>query len=153
MLMSHLMTINTRKYEGCLMVTDHVLTPRQQRLRDMKIMQKDPHAAEKARRAERKADEKSGLITIKPLKIEGAANKGGFKKGGFKSAFGPSTDASVELSVKTGFKKTGTAETDQNVSQKVDGDGDGSEDEAVGYEYYDPRQPTGCAGTCGLTKV
>jgi hypothetical protein len=117
----------------------------------MKMMQKDPNAAEKARRAERKADEKSGLITIKPLKIEGAASKGSFKKGGFKSAFGPPSDAPVESSEKSGFRKvSSTTEIDGGARLKVENDG--SEDEAVGYEYYDPRKPTGCSGTCEWTK-
>lgn len=62
-----------------------------QRLKEMKQMQRDPLASSKARKAERKADEKSGLITIKPLKLDGSSSTGtgsGFKKGGFKSAFG-----------------------------------------------------------------
>ncbi|KAI9751947.1 MAG: hypothetical protein M1815_000830 [Lichina confinis] len=59
----------------------------------MKQMQRDPLASSKARKAERKADEKSGLITIKPLKLESSSSTatagggGGFKKAGFKSAF------------------------------------------------------------------
>ncbi|KAI9781254.1 MAG: hypothetical protein M1816_002437 [Peltula sp. TS41687] len=42
------------------------------RLKEMKQMQRDPLASSKARRAERKADEKSGLrsITIKPVKLD-----------------------------------------------------------------------------------
>lgn len=71
----------------------------------MKQMSRDPSARSKALRAERRADEKSGLgiITIKPLgtsgvtaptALEGATpptgtGKGkGFKKGGFRNAFG-----------------------------------------------------------------
>ncbi|KAI9820295.1 MAG: hypothetical protein M1827_005917 [Pycnora praestabilis] len=58
----------------------------------MKQMQRDPLASSKARKAERKADEKSGLITIKPVKLDAqptaSAAGGGFKKGGFKNAFG-----------------------------------------------------------------
>lgn len=120
-------------------------------------MQKDPNAAEKARRAERKADEKSGLITIKPMKIEGVASKGGFKKGGFKSAFGPSVVEAVvnpESSEKTGFKKVfGAATTDAVVVPGYSNDNlDGSEDEAIGYTMYDPRKPTGCDGTCEMSK-
>jgi hypothetical protein len=47
-----------------------------QRLKEMKQMQRDPLASSKARKAERKADEKSGLITIKPLKLESAGGGG-----------------------------------------------------------------------------
>jgi hypothetical protein len=58
------------------------------RLKEMKQMQRDPLASTKARKAERRADEKSGLITIKPVKLEVAGGTAGFKKGGFKNAFG-----------------------------------------------------------------
>ncbi|KAF2665796.1 hypothetical protein BT63DRAFT_75602 [Microthyrium microscopicum] len=117
------------------------------RLKDMKQMQRDPSATEKARKAERKAEEKSGLITIKPLKLEGSSGKGGFKKGGFKSAFGPpagmpSTD---DAKAKPGFKKMAAGEAPSaEVAKQYD-----SEDDDVGYEYYDPRRPTGCDGSCG----
>lgn len=120
-------------------------------------MQKDPNAAEKARRAERKADEKSGLITIKPMKIESTAGRGGFKKGGFKSAFGPAADAAVmnsESTEKPGFKEiTSNLTTDTVTVPGYPTDaGDDSEDEAVGYTLYDPRKPTGCDGTCSMSK-
>lgn len=84
----------------------------------MKQMSRDPSARSKALRAERRADEKSGLgiITIKPLSsatntleggppgfgpgsgsgstTTGGAGKGkGFKKGGFRNAFGGEVEA------------------------------------------------------------
>src|SRR5213595_2555689 len=81
----------------------------------MKQMQRDPMASTKARKAERKADEKSGLITIKPVKLDGAsgspaaASGGGFKKGGFKSAFAEPVSSArsdgEEASKASGFKK------------------------------------------------
>lgn len=78
-------------------------------------MQRDPLASSKARKAERKADEKSGLITIKPLKLDGSSSSSpatngkagasstgigsGFKKSGFKSAFGGApTESSADAS-------------------------------------------------------
>ena len=85
-----------------------------QRLKEMKAMQRDPQASDKARRAERRLDERGGggLISIRPVRLDGssatspaaaataaapapattptqpARTGGGFKKGGFKSAFG-----------------------------------------------------------------
>jgi hypothetical protein len=114
----------------------------------MKQMQRDPHATDRARKAERKADEKSGLITIKPLKLEGASGKGGFKKGGFKSAFGTPAGASAdEPQTKPGFKKVlGGNEAPAAESAKEYN----SDDENPDYDYYNPRKPTGCDGNCGM---
>src|ERR1700760_3785860 len=122
----------------------------------MKLMQRDPNASDKARRAERKADEKSGLITIKPLKLGSSAGKGGFKKGGFRSAFGPPAEAVVatqDTPAKAGFKKVGEVgeprkETTSDVTQE-NSNGNDNDDEP-NYEYYDPRRPTGCNGKCGM---
>jgi hypothetical protein len=104
----------------------------------MKLMQKDPSASDKARKAEQRANEKSGLITIKPVKIEGGAKKGGFKKGGFKSAFAPA----MGIEEKTATKLE--VSTDSRRESRDDSDDD------IGYEYYDPRKPTGCIGRCGF---
>jgi len=103
-------------------------------------MQKDPNASDKARKAEQRANEKSGLITIKPLKLEGGVKKGGFKKGGFKSAFAPANSVST-ISDKTESIKP-------MPKRPVAQDQDASDDEMVNYELYDPRKPTGCDGTC-----
>lgn len=112
-----------------------------QRLKDMKLMQKDPNALDKARKAEQRANEKSGLITIKPLKLEVAAKKGGFKKGGFKSAFAPAGAAAPANEEK--------AEVAKIVAEpKPDAMYDSEDD--IGYDYYDPRKPTGCNGECGF---
>jgi hypothetical protein len=104
----------------------------------MKLMQKDPSALDKARKAEQRANEKSGLITIKPVKIEGGAKKGGFKKGGFKSAFAPASGTEEK------------AITKPEVSANVLAQNHEDSDDELGYEYYDPRQPTGCSGRCGF---
>lgn len=77
------------------------------RLKEMKAMQRDPLAVQKARKAERKADEKSGLISIKPVKIDllpstsstaggSGVGGGGFKKGGFRNAFASENDKDNE---------------------------------------------------------
>lgn len=74
------------EFEAHISSYDH---QHKKRLKDMKEMSKNPQAAEKARRAERKADEEAGLISMDPVKLDLApSKKGGFKKGGFKSAFG-----------------------------------------------------------------
>ena len=114
-----------------------------QRLKEMKQMQRDPNASDKARRAERRADEKSGLISIKPIKIETkpAASGSGFKKGGFKSAFGGSSGETTKpvLGVVEAFKDEQANEPEKK---------DLEETEDFGYEYYDPRKPTGCGDWC-----
>ena len=144
------MTTNTKRYgPNTVNTTSEIALTIIQRLKDMKAMQRDPNASDKARRAERKADEKSGLITIKPLKLDGAG-KGGFKKGGFKSAFGPPPNAIREAPKEAaGFKKVlGGLETEKSADAPVD---DRSDDDDLGYEYYDPRKPTGCSGNCGAS--
>lgn len=113
----------------------------------MKQMQRDPLAANKARKAERKADEKSGLITIKPVKLDMASSTGtggGFKKGGFKNAFGGSAVKKDEGEAGGGFKKIGNGD-DQDVKVRQDLVEDDTDDE---YEYYDPRRPTDCFEGC-----
>jgi hypothetical protein len=110
------------------------------RLKEMKQMQRDPLASSKARKAERKADEKSGLITIKPVKLE--LGGGGFKKGGFKNAFGVE-EKKEDVKVAKGFKRVGGLEGE--ASLKGEGDESDTDD---GYEYYDPRRPTDCFEGC-----
>lgn len=117
----------------------------------MKQMQRDPNASDKARRAEKKADEKSGLITIKPLKLESSSGKGGFKKGGFKSAFGSTAGSIDEAKEKPGFKKVLGVSESALAPAAAPSLEEESDDEIHGYEYYDPRKPTGCNGNCGAT--
>ena len=116
----------------------------------MKQMQRDPLASTKARKAERKADEKSGLITIKPVKLDMASTAGsgtGFKKGGFKNAFG-GDDVKKEDVETSGVKgeslNIGKSENqDTRKGQElVESDTDDN------YEYYDPRKPTDCFEEC-----
>ncbi|KAI5291990.1 hypothetical protein KEM52_006704 [Ascosphaera acerosa] len=86
------------EYEAHIGSYDH---QHKKRLRDLKQLSKDPTAAERARRAERRADEKAGLIVVES-KAQAATGSSasasasslttgkvsvGFKKGGFKSSF------------------------------------------------------------------
>ncbi|KAJ5110714.1 C2H2 finger domain protein [Penicillium argentinense] len=86
------------EYEAHMGSYDH---QHRRRLQDLKQLSRDPNAAEKAQRAERKANEKAGLRVVHddPGKMSistssgGGASAGkvggGFKKGGFKSSFAP----------------------------------------------------------------
>ncbi|KAL4790079.1 hypothetical protein BDV19DRAFT_372972 [Aspergillus venezuelensis] len=83
------------EYEAHIGSYDH---QHRKRLQDLKQLSRDPNAAERARRAEKKADAEAGLRVIETAK---AANEsgaggagdakggggGGFKRGGFKSSF------------------------------------------------------------------
>jgi len=134
----------------------------------MKQMQRDPLASQKARKAERRADEKSGLITIKPVKLEaqpvggsavasgatGATTGTGFRKGGFRSAFGEvgkggggaGGGGKVGAGAGAGDEGMGVGVgVGVGKSGVVGGESD-TEDE--GYECYDPRRPTGCGEGC-----
>ncbi|OOF94462.1 hypothetical protein ASPCADRAFT_170405, partial [Aspergillus carbonarius ITEM 5010] len=85
------------EYEAHISSYDH---QHRKRLQDLKQLSRDPNAAEKARRAERKADAEAGLRVLDPSKAVSASTAGirsgtgvstggggGFKKGGFKSSF------------------------------------------------------------------
>lgn len=128
-----------------------------QRLKEMKQMQRDPLASTKARKAERKADEKSGLITIKPVKLDSQPGGGGFKKGGFKNAFGGGDEEKKDSSgdEKAGLKKVlgggsdgagagaGAGQQIKVKDEMVESDTDEEE-----YEHYDPYRPTDCFEGC-----
>ena len=119
-------------------------------------MSRDPLASTKARKAERKADEKSGLITIKPVKIEVGIGKAaqaatGFKKGGFKNAFGNAVedDAGKGDDAMDEQEVIPTSVRDVKQSKpKIPGVDVESDTEDEGYEVYDPRKPTGCYEGC-----
>ncbi|RAK83986.1 hypothetical protein BO79DRAFT_290782 [Aspergillus costaricaensis CBS 115574] len=85
------------EYEAHISSYDH---QHRKRLQDLKQLSRDPNAAEKARRAERKADAEAGLRVIDTPKAASVSTTGtasgaggstggggGFKKGGFKSSF------------------------------------------------------------------
>lgn len=137
----------------------------------MKQMQRDPLSRQKALRAERRADEKSGVqvITIKPLVSGGGPNNksssadgnssggAGFKKGGFKNAFGE-PDANDEKKMMRvgegeggnvgGGDGAGVGLKGKEGETKSDEGEEESESEDEGMEKYDPRRPTGCWTGC-----
>ncbi|TKA80471.1 hypothetical protein B0A49_00855 [Cryomyces minteri] len=116
-------------------------------------MTRDPLATDKARRAERRADEKSGLIAIKPISLSTTAKNTsggkGFKKGGFKNAFGAPADSAVEGGENKPFAKQDEGGVEDSRSAVMTAVGVGAEEEEdederdLGYEYYDPLLPTG----------
>ncbi|KAF2097933.1 hypothetical protein NA57DRAFT_57106 [Rhizodiscina lignyota] len=127
------------------------------RLTAMKRMQRDPNAAEKARRAERKADEKAGLLAIKPIKIatSGTSKAGaGFTKAGFKSAFTPVSDGVEETGKPAaGFKRIDAGdEKVEEAAEKAEAvaSDEDTEDEWSDYSYeaYDPSKPLDCGPEC-----
>lgn len=109
----------------------------------MKQMSRDPLAAAKARKAERRADEKSGGITIKPVSLPSAeaAKPTGFKKGGFKNAFGSADDDEEETDEKKQTKAEPRVEG-WKVAEPVEVESDEE------WGDYDPRRPTGCWEGC-----
>ncbi|PLB44663.1 hypothetical protein P170DRAFT_513813 [Aspergillus steynii IBT 23096] len=85
------------EYEAHISSYDH---QHRKRLQDLKQLSRDPNAAEKARRAEKKVDAEAGLRVIDTNRDGaslgtgtvgggggGVSSAGGFKKGGFKSSF------------------------------------------------------------------
>ena len=127
----------------CLSTLRRILTTHpSQRLKEMKQMSRDPRAADKARKAERRADEKSGAISIKPLSLASSDTKpsSGFKKGGFKNAFGSVDDEEKDekRGLNTEVKVEGFNVREQEAESESDDD----------YDRYDPRRPTGCGEGC-----
>ena len=112
----------------------------------MKQMSRDPLAAARARKAERRADEKSGGITIKPVSIPSISDNtskttSGFKKGGFKNAFGDDDDEG-------GREKEGKRAEEGREEVKGSEEMAGEGEEEGEWGDYDPRRPTGCGVWC-----
>ncbi|KAJ5151772.1 hypothetical protein N7492_010067 [Penicillium capsulatum] len=164
------------EYEAHISSYDH---QHRKRLQDLKQLSRDPNAAEKARRAERRADAEAGLRVIDAptggSKSGGPAPSGGggFKKGGFKSSFasvkGPAApvkknvlgdeDEDEEDKTRTSTIQTGAAAPQSICDQDTPDDAESDTDEeyardSAGGGYYDPRRPTdcfhGCAGLRGI---
>jgi hypothetical protein len=107
------------EYEAHIGSYDH---QHRKRLQELKQLSRDPNAAERARRAERKADAEAGLRVLDTPGMTatattkttigsggsggGGGGGGGFKKGGFKSSFtvvkGPGADSTSSASATTG---------------------------------------------------
>lgn len=160
------------EYEAHISSYDH---QHRKRLQDLKQLSRDPNAAEKARRAERKADAEAGLRVIDAPSGGatsgggGPSGGGGFKKGGFKSSFasvkGPAApvkknvlgddDEEEDHTPKIQPGAAAPKPTEQEVPDEAESDTDEeyARDQAGGG-YYDPRRPTDCFGGCaGLQGV
>ncbi|KAJ5798240.1 uncharacterized protein N7503_007536 [Penicillium pulvis] len=154
------------EYEAHIGSYDH---QHRKRLQDLKQLSRDPNAAEKARRAERKADAQAGLRVIDaPITSTNSSGTGGggFKKGGFKSSFaavkgvapvlkknvlGDDDDDEAQSTHKDQPGSTGSKSArGDDIDAESDTDEEYARDEQ-GEGYYDPRRPTGClAGCAGL---
>ncbi|KAL4877920.1 hypothetical protein BJY04DRAFT_197098 [Aspergillus karnatakaensis] len=161
------------EYEAHIGSYDH---QHRKRLQDLKQLSRDPLAAEKARRAEKKADAEAGLRVLDSAKTSTAPStggngggSGGFKKGGFKSSFtsvkGPTALAAPKKNVLGGDEEEsansivveGASDAARPKSEKPpsqlkeqgesDTDEEYSGDGASGG-YYDPRRPTDCFSGC-----
>lgn len=165
------------EYEAHIGSYDH---QHRKRLQDLKQLSRDPNAAEKARRAERKADAEAGLRVIDAppggtkssggSTTGGGGGGGGFKKGGFKSSFaavkgsaapvkknvlGDEDEDEEDRSAKDQAAST-ASKPPREQDMPDDAESDTDEEYARGQDggYYDPRQPTdcfsGCAGLQGI---
>ncbi|KAL4936985.1 hypothetical protein BDV06DRAFT_227377 [Aspergillus oleicola] len=162
------------EYEAHIGSYDH---QHRKRLQDLKQLSRDPNAAERARRAEKKADAEAGLRVIETAKaapepgagIGGDAKGGGFKKGGFKSSFtavkGPTAPAApTKKNVLGDDDDEGdgvpVAERASDAARprsdklpgtlRESGESDTDEEYTTDYMgwYYDPRRPTDCFPGC-----
>ncbi|KAL4801751.1 hypothetical protein BDV18DRAFT_164563 [Aspergillus unguis] len=163
------------EYEAHIGSYDH---QHRKRLQDLKQLSRDPNAAEKARRAEKKADAEAGLRVLDTAKAgsaSGAGNSGGgggggFKKGGFKSSFtavkGPAAPAAPTKKNVLGDDDDernsmpaaeGSHDAARSKSDKApriigeQGESDTDEEymtDTQGGGYYDPRRPTECFPGC-----
>ncbi|KAB8217569.1 hypothetical protein BDV33DRAFT_138291 [Aspergillus novoparasiticus] len=160
------------EYEAHISSYDH---QHRKRLQDLKQLSRDPNAAEKARRAERRADAEAGLRVIDTKASAavgtGGGGGGGFKKGGFKSSFttvkGPVAptaptkknvlgDDDDEDEIPESNYTSQRAQATQDLSDQPDyaesdTDAEYSSD-TMGSAYYDPLKPTGCFAGCVSTK-
>ncbi|KAF3901949.1 hypothetical protein ABW21_db0209637 [Orbilia brochopaga] len=128
------------------------------RFMEMKQMQRGATSIEARRERERRAEEKAGLITIKPLKTTGDGNVSGNAdeatsragRKGFKSAFAAVDPASTSTKQTGGFKKAFASNVETNLStSKPARSHDLDVDEALlsdtddeSYIVYDPSKPT-----------
>ncbi|KAJ5692044.1 hypothetical protein N7462_001467 [Penicillium macrosclerotiorum] len=166
------------EYEAHISSYDH---QHRKRLQDLKQLSRDPNAAVKARRAERKADAEAGLKVLDApaggLATTGgnkSGSGGGFKKGGFKSSFatvkGPAApvkknvlgdDDDDENEGSTAAKdppsSTSLSKPGRDEATRDNVDSDTEEEDARNREgggYYDPHRPTGCfAGCAGMERM
>lgn len=121
------------EYEAHIGSYDH---QHRKRLQDLKQLSRDPNAAERARRAEKKADAEAGLRVLDsagPPTTSGSSitsagggggGGGGFKKGGFKSSFttvkGPAAPAAPARKNVLGDDEEDDEEEEDNHNNKGD---------------------------------
>ncbi|KAK3114683.1 hypothetical protein LTR53_006769 [Teratosphaeriaceae sp. CCFEE 6253] len=122
------------------------------RLKEMKQLTKDPNAANKAREAERKANEEAGLKSINLNLFSAAAGSTTKKKPVFKSTLQPHNAAGVSQ-----LPGTVTASEDVDMDDAandewlIEYNADPTQAKANGWahEAYDPRFQTGDCPECG----
>ncbi|KAE8377690.1 hypothetical protein BDV26DRAFT_292915 [Aspergillus bertholletiae] len=154
------------EYEAHISSYDH---QHRKRLQDLKQLSRDPNAAEKARRAERRADAEAGLRVLDAKGSiavgTGGGSGGGFKKGGFKSSFttvkGPvaptaptkknvlgdddDEDEIPETTYISQRAQATQASSAQHDYAESDTDAEYASDSSY---YYNPLKPTGCFSGC-----
>ncbi|EFR05510.1 C2H2 type zinc finger domain-containing protein [Nannizzia gypsea CBS 118893] len=135
------------EYEAHIGSYDH---QHKKRLRDLKQLSRDPNAAEKARKAERKANEEAGLIVVdssgdrSSAAGTGSSSTGGFKKGGFKSSFSVVAGGGSGSSSTVTF--AGAARRKKNVLGDEDEDEDATQGENVSNKTSGPKANVGKDG-------
>ncbi|KAK6518500.1 hypothetical protein TWF506_005648 [Arthrobotrys conoides] len=130
------------------------------RFMEMKQMQRGASSVEARRERERRAEEKAGLITIKPLRAQGANGASGLSddtlprtgKKGFKSAFGRGDEQHKIDKQSTGFKKAFTGDSGGGIphmeapeeyrTRHISEIPSSDTDDDYEYEAYDPSKPT-----------
>ncbi|KAJ5241880.1 Zinc finger C2H2 [Penicillium citrinum] len=138
------------EYEAHIGSYDH---QHRKRLQDLKQLSRDPNAAEKARRAERKADAEAGLRLAVGEEVRGRDLRRGvlrvhslLLRGGGpvkKNVLGDDDEGEVEEQKKDKGKESQKQTQPQQRGLDV-------ESETDEEDYYDPRRPTGCAVGCGV---
>lgn len=124
------------EYEAHMGSYDH---QHRKRLQDLKQLSRDPNAAERARKAERKADAEAGLVRVNNIGNNSNNNNnnnnassnattsggggGGFKKGGFKSSFTTVKGSSSGVAAAAGAG-AGAGATATSAKKNVLGDDD-----------------------------
>ncbi|KAK2760040.1 hypothetical protein FQN54_002776 [Arachnomyces sp. PD_36] len=126
------------EYEAHVSSYDH---QHKKRLKDLKVLSRDPNAAERARKAEKKADIEAGLRVVDSgadggVKRGGGNSgngggggsgnaSGGFKKGGFKSSF-------TKIGAPAGTGSTGSGSGAAVVKNVLGGDDEDDDETTIG---------------------
>ena len=137
------------EYEAHISSYDH---QHRKRLQDLKQLSRDPNAAEKARKAEKKADAEAGLRVIGANVASTGSNSagagGGFKKGGFKSSFTAVKGPEASPAKKNVLQDDSPVRQNASINYVKSADAESETDDEYGGTYYDPRRPTDCGPRC-----